>query len=196
MRATLCWQFFCVGLCTLLCGCTFRMTDPIYASRELRPDAPEDEDRSLVIGTIEADVFGESIVDSVTFKNVLPGARKPYRTVSRSKPFRAFRNRCLKNGHFMLQLPPGEYALDSITTAGWLTPLGNDVPWYLSKDKGADFRVLVTRPRVIDVGTFRIVHDPRERDATISQVETADSERQDLFAEALAGTPWEDLYMP
>ncbi len=170
-------------------GC--RLSDPVFYFKDLRADDPHADDRSLIVGSVEVDVFPVGVVESVTFATG-PGAQIEAQYNSfRGGLFRVFRNRKLKSGNFLIQLPPGEYTLLEIRSSAGV--FGSDQVWRTSEEKGSALKLIVTRPRIIDIGHIKVQQTPGEITYEISHVEKSNPERDAIFAKAIEGTSWAAL---
>ncbi len=171
-------------------GCLPRLSDPFFAFQDL--GAPEvEEGRSLVFGTIELEsgLLGPGDVAAVVLHRVRPEHEPIERIATDRIPFRAFRTRQVKDGHFLLALEPGAYELFRIVGDGLLAPeLKTD------EDGRRATRFTVTRPAIVDLGVIRIAPAPGL--ATYSMTFGAaspDPGRAAVLKGAIAGTEWERL---
>jgi hypothetical protein len=170
-------------------GCGLRLSDPIYAVREIEAEEPSFPDRSLIFGSIEVDAWLSGDLDSVVFLKRGPQHEGPAWTATRTKLFRVFRPRTVKDNHFLFQVPPGAYELDQLVTSGW----GRPQVWVRSRDGASGPMVFVTRPGIYDIGSLRIERVPRTFRFLISRVDRPDPQRQALLERALEGTSWAQL---
>ncbi len=173
------------GATLLAAAC--RLSDPVFAFRSIEAAEPAFDDRSLLFGTIEVDAWGSGDPDVVVLRR-RPGDEPSTWKASRTDLFRVFRRRELKDGHFVMQVPPGIYELSSIVTSGW----GQPRVWRMAED-GDRPRVVVTRPGVYDLGTLRVTRAARSYEFTVAQIEGRDGPRDRVLRDAIAGTSWERL---
>ena len=176
-------------------GC-FRLSDPVYAFKNLSAPEPSAEGTSLVFGTVFVETAGSGDLDSVSFLKVGPGAERSRRGANRVNLFRVFFPRTMKDNHFVVELPPGAYELEAFLTSGW----GQPHRYEMGEEARKSSRFLVTRPGVYDIGTWRAALDPTQGISirnrfryTIERVDEDDPKRQSVLAHAIEGTRWERL---
>lgn len=174
---------------TLATAC--RLSDPVFALKDLRADEPHHDDRSLVFGTIDLASWGTGDVDAVVLQKIGPAAERSSVAASRAIAYRVFRQRHLKNGHFVVQVPPGQYELSGLVSSGW----GRPIIWSLQEGKLERPRVIVTRPGVYDMGAWRVERTERTS-FVVTGVEAPSPEREAILRSAVAGTSWERLAGP
>jgi hypothetical protein len=172
-------------------GCIPRLSDPFFAFKGLgAPDA--EPGRSLVFGTIELEsgLLGPGDVTSVILTRVRP-TQEPIRRIASDRiPFRAFRARQVKDGHFLLALEPGAYELSRIVGDALLMPDELAV----DEDGRRASRFAITRPAVVDLGVIRIAPGVGLGAYSMNLgAPTTDPARERLLRETIAGTPWERL---
>lgn len=170
-------------------GCVPRLSDPFFAFRDLH--APEAEPgQSLVFGTIqlESSLLGPGDVAAVVLKRVIPEQEEIQRVASKRLPFRAFRTRQVKDGHFVIALEPGAYELVRIVGDDWLaTELAVD------EDGRRAMRFTVTRPAVVDLGIVHLAPSAFGSYAMTLRTPPADPGREAVLRAAVSGTAWERL---
>lgn len=176
-----------IGFMLTGAGC-FRLTDPIYAFKDIQAPEPSHEGSSLLLGTIVVDEALAGDLNSVSLERL--GKEPHYYGANRTNLFRAFFPRVMKDGHFIIQVDPGVYELSSFSTSGW----GQPRVWNARGDARKGTRIVVTRPGVYDLGVIR-VESASMLGNTYSMDRIADGgfERQQVFAKAIAGTPWEKM---
>lgn len=170
-------------------GCVPRLTDPFFPMRGLA--APEAEPgRSLVFGTIalEPDVIGGDLA-AVVLQRVRPAQPDIQRVATERLPFRAFRARHVKDGHFVVALEPGAYELLEIFGDGWTT-----TKLAVSEDARRASRFTITRPAVVDLGVIHVSREGFGSYAMGFRAATSDPGRAAVLRSAVAGTPWERLH--
>jgi len=170
-------------------GCIPRLSDPFFAFRGLgAPDAKPGE--SLVFGTIEVEsgLFGPGDVATVIVKRVRPEQEEIQRVASDRLPFRAFRTRQVKDGHFVLAVEPGAYELHRIVFDDWM---GSEME--LDEDGKRATRFTVTRPGVVDLGILRLAPAPGLATYAMTGRPSDDPARAAVLRAAISGTPWERL---
>jgi hypothetical protein len=178
-----------LGALLLATGCIPRLSDPFFAFRDLgAPEARPGE--SLVFGTIEIEssLFGPGDVATVILKRVRPVQDEIQRVASERLPFRAFRARQVKDGHFLVALEPGAYELHRILFDDWT---GSEME--LDEDGKRATRFTVTRPGVVDLGLLHLAPAPGLAAYAMTARPSTDPKRAAQLRAAIAGTPWERL---
>ena len=171
-------------------GCPLRLSDPVYAFKDVRADEPSHAGKSLIFGSIVVDNWGFGDLDSVSLVTVAPEAARRHVGVNRVNLFRVFFRRAMKDGHFIIEVDPGLYEMERFTTSGW----GQPVIWNTRDDARKNTRVLVTRPGIYDMGTIRVARGEGSfREYGVERIKQTTPERQAILARALAGTGWERL---
>ena len=171
-------------LILLLAGC--RLSDPVFVFQPIKASEPAFDDRALVFGSIDMDVWGSGDPDVLVLVRRGPGHAFTVWQAERTKLFRVFRKREVKDGHFILQVPPGSYELVSIITSG----AGQGQVWQLAMAPADLPRIVVTRPGVYDFGTLRVRRAQEGLKFTAEQVHQSTPERDRILQEAIAGTSW------
>ena len=178
------------ALATLLgAGCVPRLSDPFFAFQTL--DAPEAlPGRSLVFGSIELEqgFFGPGDVADVVLVRVRPDHEPNERIATERLPFRAFRDRQVKDGHFALALEPGAYELRRIVGDGVMAPV-----LAVDEDGRRATRFTITRPAVVDLGVLRVVPGIGLATYSLTFHPSSDPARAELLRATIAGTPWSRL---
>ena len=170
-------------------GC-FRLSDPVYAFKEIRAGEPKHEGASLLFGTIEVEEWMTGDLDTVTLVKLGPGANRSYPGVNRVNLFRAFFPRRMKDGNFIIEVSPGLYELERFSTSGW----GRPRIWNARADARKNTRILVTRPGVYDIGTIRVARDDAGYNTyAMERIAATTPARQAVLQQAVAGTRWERL---
>jgi hypothetical protein len=170
-------------------GCVVRLSDPVFAFKDIRAKEPVETGDSLVVGTVVVDEVAAGDLDSVTFVKLGPGATRSYRGTNRVHLFRVFLRRSMRDGHFILEVPPGLYELECFTTSGW----GQPIVWKPREDIRKHTRIIVTRPGIYDLGVLRVTRGNAFNSHAIERVPDANPARQAIFARAIAGTAWQRL---
>ena len=176
-----------VVVATSLGGCFFRLSDPIYAVKSLRAPERIGDEYSLVFVTIqhEGGLFATD-VDTIYFRRVDPPARGHVFYTTDEFLFRVFGDRSVKDGHFLVQLSPGVYELDSLARG--------QTRWLLDDSARVASRIYVTRPSVYDLGTLRLDKPGwLSRYSLGAQGGAGSPERARQLWNAVSGTPWEQL---
>jgi hypothetical protein len=169
-------------------GC--RLSDPVYALKDIRAAEPSRAGKSLLFGTIVVEEWMAGDLDSVTLAKLGPGGERSYHGVNRVNLFRAFFPRSMKDGSFVMEIDPGLYELDSFSTSGW----GKPHSWEAATDARPHTRILVTRPGVYDLGTLRV----QRANGVFSgygfeRTNETTPERRAVLERAIAGTAWQRL---
>jgi hypothetical protein len=168
----------------LLSGC--RLSAPVYAFRSLKASEPTEPGNSLVFGSLElASTFGG--IDTIMLRRVSPSAPGAlFPSASERKIFRVFRPRHVKDGHFLVEVPPGAYELVALQGGIW----GQDALFTASPDAQLATRVVVARPGVYDVGVVKLDPGAFSARATMSFEGRGGPERRQILRDAIAGTGW------
>lgn len=168
----------------LLSGC--RLSAPVYAFRSLKASEPTEPGNSLLFGSLElTSTFGG--IDTVMLRRVSPSAPGAlFPSASERKIFRAFRPREVKDGHFLVEVPPGVYELVALQGGIW----GQDALFRASPDAQLATRVVVARPGVYDVGVVKLDAGGFSPRATMSFAGRGGPERRQILLDAIAGTGW------
>lgn len=170
----------------LLASC--RLSAPVYAFRALHASEPTEPGNSLVFGSLELTSLVGGI-DTIQLRRVSPTVPGDlYPTASERKIFRVFRPRHVKDGHFLVEVPPGAYELVALQGGIW----GQDALFTASADAQLATRIVVARPGIYDVGVVRLDTGFGQR-ATMSFGGRGPPERQEVLRAAIAGTAWTRL---
>jgi hypothetical protein len=170
-------------------GCALRLSDPVYAFKDIHADEPSRDGQSLVFGTIVVDQTGTGDLNSVDFLRIGPGAERKHFGANRVNLFRVFSRRCMKDGTFVMEVGPGLYELQGFTTSGW----GQPMTWTAKEDARKHMRVLITRPGIYDLGTIKVGRGEHYGTYDMERVDDADPQRQTVLTRAIAGTKWQEL---
>jgi hypothetical protein len=171
-------------------GCALRLSDPVYAFKEIRAEEPKQEGASLLFGTIEVEEWMTGDLDTVTLVKLGPGATRSYRGANRVNLFRVFFPRRMKDGNFVIEVGPGLYELERFSTSGW----GQPRIWNAKPDARKSTRFLVTRPGVFDIGTIRVTRNSMTSNSyEMERVANNSPARQAILQNAIAGTRWQHL---
>jgi hypothetical protein len=171
-------------------GCGFRLSDGFYAFKDIHADEPSREGRSLIIGTIVVESWMAGDLDSVSLIKFGPGERRSHVGADQENLFRVFRPRAIKDGHFIVEVPPGLYEVERFVTSR----LGRVHRWSANDEARRNTRIVVTRPGVYDLGTIRVVRgDGAEAGYGMERLNDNRGARRVVFARALAGTKWQAL---
>jgi len=168
-------------------GCFFRLSDPIYAVKRLRAPEPPGDEYSLVFVTIqhEGGLFATD-VDTINFRRVDPSARGHIFFTTDEFLFRVFADRSVKDGHFLIQLTPGVYELDSLERGR--------TRWLLDDSARVASRIYITRPSVYDLGTLRLEKPGwLSKYKLVAEGDAGSPERARQLRDAVSGTSWEHL---
>ncbi len=177
------------ALASAAAGGCFRLSDPVYATQDIRAHEPSEAGRSLIFGTIVVDEFGAGDLDTITLAKVGPGTERGHRSTNRINLFRVFSRRAMKDGHFVIEVEPGIYELESFSTSGW----GQPRTWTSKDEARRGTRVIVTRPGIYDIGTLRVAFGAvgfLERSYNFERITAPNPERQAVLARAIADTRW------
>jgi hypothetical protein len=171
-------------------GC--RLSDPVYAFKDVRALEPEEEGMSLLFGTIVVDRSGAGDLASVDLEKIGPGEARTHWNTNNVNMFRVFFRRTMKDGHFLMEVPPGLYEVERFVTGGWGQPETFNVAGEVRKA----MRILVTRPGIYDLGSIRVTRSEGWKNYNKYDVERVldnSPERQAVLRQAIAGTTWERL---
>jgi hypothetical protein len=172
-------------------GC--RLSDPVYAFKDVRALEPEEEGMSLLFGTIVVDRSGAGDLASVDLEKIGPGEARTHWNTNNVNMFRVFFRRTMKDGHFLMEVPPGLYEVERFITGGW----GQPETWNVTGEVRKAMRVLVTRPGIYDLGSIRVTrHQGGWKDYNkydVERVPDDSPERRAVLRQAIAGTTWERL---
>lgn len=179
-----------LALCALgASGCIPRLSDPFFAFKALgAPDVAPGQ--SLVFGTIEIEstLLGPGDVADVVLKRVRPEQEEIQRVATERLPFRIFRARQVKDGHFLLALEPGAYELHRLVGDDWM---GSEL--IVDEDGRRATRFTVTRPAIVDLGVVHVAPGGLGSYTMTLRAPPADPARAALLRAAIAGTDWERL---
>jgi hypothetical protein len=178
-----------------LMGC-FRLTDPMFAFKPLEAEEPPGPEYSLLFVTVLSSpgLFGTPEFYSLWFARVDPhgkDAEDAGAGASDERWYRAFRPRVVKEGHFMILVPPGVYELDTMAETGflWASQI-----WRVRGDARIGSRIHITRPGIYDLGTLKVMSGSWTTPSTIVAEGDAFSEqRLEILGRAVRGTSWEKL---
>ena len=179
-----------MALCsTGLLGCALRLSDPVFAFKEIRAAEPTRPGKSLLFGTIVVASWMSGDLDTVELKRIGGGTPPRYYFTTRANLYRAFLRRSVKDGNFVMQVDPGLYELSWFSTSGW----GRPIRWEPLDEARPHTRILVTRPGIYDLGTLHV-----ERPGVLGRFglrRTTDltPARRAILEAAVAGTAWEQL---
>lgn len=181
-------------LCMLLAASGCRLSDPFYAAKPLEaPQAPAPEYSLLFVSVRGApQLFSTPEIFSLWFRRVDPhGDNTPFVGGGDDEWFRAFRPRSVKDGDFLIVLPPGAYELEQMNEKGWGGTLRT---WHVTGEAKAASRIHITRPGIYDLGTLRISEATWGHPAALNADDDAFSEeRLRTLRAAVRGTQWEKL---
>jgi hypothetical protein len=169
-----------------------RLSDPFYAFKDVRALEPEEDGMSLLFGTIVVDRSGAGDLASVDLEKIGPGDARTHWNTNNVNMFRVFFRRTMKDGHFLMEVPPGLYEVERFVTGGW----GQPETFTVGGEVRKAMRVLVTRPGIYDLGSIRVTRAPGWKNYNKYDVErVADNspERLAILRQAIAGTAWERL---
>jgi hypothetical protein len=178
-----------------LTGC-FRFSDPVFAFKPLEAEEPPGPEYSLLFVTVLSSpgLFGTPEFYSLWFARVDPHGKEAEGAgggASSHRWYRAFRPRVVKDGHFMILVPPGAYELDTMAEAGFL---GASQVWRVRGDARIGSRIQITRPGIYDLGTLKVMSGSWTTPASIVAEGDAFSEqRLEILGRAVRGTSWEKL---
>ncbi len=177
-----------------LSGCFFRFSDPAYTFKRLEAEEPPGPEFSLLLVTVRSDpgVLGTPEFFSLWFRRVDPNGKSASSVgASSQKWFRAFRPRTVKDGNFLILLPPGVYELGTMVDTGFL---GQEQIWRASGEARVASRIHITRPGIYDLGTLRVTAQSLMQSAMLVSMGDAFSpERVALLKDAVRGTSWEKV---
>jgi hypothetical protein len=181
-----------VMLCCLT-GC-FRLSDPVFAFKPLEAEEPPGPEYSLLFVSILSSpgLFGTPEFYSLWFTRVDPRGKEAEGVgASSERWYRAFRPRVVKDGHFIILVPPGVYELDTMAEAGFLK---SEQVWRVKGDARIASRIHITRPGIYDLGTLKVMSGSWTTPASLAAEGDAFSEqRLQILARAVRGTSWERL---
>ena len=180
----------------MLCSSTgcFRISDPVFAFKPLQAEEPPGAEYSLLFVTVLSSpgLFGTPEFYSLWFVRVDPHGKEAEGVgASSHRWYRAFRPRVVKDGHFMILVPPGVYELDTMAEQGFL---GAEQVWRVGGEARIASRIHITRPGIYDLGTLKVVSGSWTTPSTIVADDDAFSpERLEILGQAVRGTSWEKL---
>lgn len=152
MSAPGCW----IPLAVVL-GCAgCRLSDPVYAFRELDAPAADGPAMALVYGRIVVDaklVVGQWDAEVVHLVRV---DRNPGETefgATERITFRVMRERTMKEGYFLILVPPGVYELFSVESS----VLFENARFEMTPASRKSLRLYITRPGIYDLGSLVIL---------------------------------------
>ncbi len=184
------WLLLLLSLVTS--GCFFRFSDPTYTFKELEADEPPGPEFSLLMVTVKSDpgLLGTPEFFSLWFRRVDPhGSQTPLVGASSKQWYRALRPRTVKNGHFLIMLPPGVYELEAMRDVGFL---GREMTWHVSGDAKIQSRIHITRPGIYDLGTLRVTSGSFTQPAMLAaDGDGFSAERLSVLRAAVKGKSWE-----
>lgn len=171
-------------------GCLPRLTDPWYAFKPLRAPEPRGEGETLVFGTLEFEsgFIGPDDFIEIDLTRVRPTSEDFDRVLAtKLLLFRAFRDRQIKDGHFLGSVQLGAYELRRL--------IGNDLGRSIldmDEDGRRASRFTATRPGIIDLGVFHMKRGFLGSSFTMVPVPRSERpERLAVLKAAIAGTSWE-----
>jgi hypothetical protein len=100
--------------------------------------------------------------------------------------YRAFRTRSMKDGHFLLQVPPGVYELGALQGGMW----GQDAAFIADDETAEASRIVVTRPGIYDLGRIKLDAGAFSISAKLSWEGRGGAERAEILKDAVDGTGW------
>jgi hypothetical protein len=173
-----------VAALALASGC--RLSAPVYAFRSLHAGDPSEPGNSLLFGSLEITASLSSI-DTIQFRRVSPSAQGPlHPTATERIGYRVFRPRAMKDGHFLVEVPPGVYEIDAMQGGMW----GRDATFLASPDARLGSRIVVARPGVYDLGIIRLETGAFVARSTLVFAGAGGPERKEILRGAIAGTEW------
>jgi hypothetical protein len=179
-----------VALLGLASGC--RLSAPVYAFRALHAGEPSEPGNSLLFGSLEITATWSSI-DTIQLRRVSPAASGELFPIATERiGFRVFRPRAMKDGHFLVEVPPGVYEIDAMQGGLW----GRDAVFHASPDARLASRIVVARPGVYDLGIIRLETGSFATRANLVFAGAGGPERKELLRSALSGTAWARLSAP
>lgn len=187
-----------LGLSALLVATTtscLRLSDPIYAFKSLHAHEPSGPEFSLLLVSVDFEDVSLTSINTIYFRRVDPDGGTSYVYVTKDFLYRVFERRQVKDGHFLLEVPPGVYELDRLEGYSWFSM--SPVRYLMHEDTRLASRIYITRPGVYDLGKLEIVSPKTWLGGTYSIRAKGDAgspERRALLAGAIAGTGWETLY--
>lgn len=178
------------AVASLGAGCLPRVTDPWYAFKPLRAPEPRNDGQTLVFGTIEFEsgFIGPDDFIEIDLTRVRPASEDFDRVLAtKLLLYRAFRDRQIKNGHFVGIVDPGAYELRRL--------IGDDLGRSIldmDEDGRRATRFTATRPGIIDLGVFHMKRGLLGASFTMIPVPRSERpERLAVLKAAIAGTRWE-----
>jgi hypothetical protein len=184
------------GLAILLLAATSvgcRLSDPVYAYKDVRALEPEQEGMSLLFGTIVIDQTGAGDLASIDLEKIGPGDSRTHWNTNNVNMFRVFFRRTMKDGHFLMEVGPGLYEVERFVTEGW----GQPQTFTVKGEARKGMRILVTRPGIYDIGSIRVARSGggwrNYNKYDVERVSDNSPERQAVLRQAIAGTTWERL---
>jgi hypothetical protein len=141
-----------------------------------------------VTRALESGLLGPGDVAAVVLRRVRPEQEPIQRVASEQLPFRAFRSRQVRDGHFLLALEPGAYELVRIVGDGLIAP-----ELSVDEDGRRATRFTVTRPAVVDLGVIRVAPAAGLGAYSMTFGAASDPGRAAVLGAAIAGTHWERL---
>jgi hypothetical protein len=174
----------------LASGC--RLSAPAYAFRALHAEEPAQAGNSLLFGSLEITAtFGS--IDTIQLHRVSPSAPgELYPTATERIGYRVFRPRAMKDGHFLVEVPPGVYEITALQGGLW----GRDALFVAGPDARRGSRVVVAQPGVYDLGVIRLDAGAFARKSTVHFAGTGGPERKEILRNAIAGTEWTRFVPP
>lgn len=173
-------------------GC-FRLSDPVYAFKDVRAVEPEEEGMSLLFGTIVVDQAAAGDLASIDLQKIGPGAARTHWNTNNVNMFRVFFRRTMKDGNFLMEVPPGLYEIESFETGF----LGQPQVFTVKDEVRKAMRILVTRPGIYDLGSIRVTRSgggwKNYNKYDVERVADDSPERRAVLRAAIAGTTWERL---
>jgi hypothetical protein len=171
-------------------GCGVRLSDPVYAFKEIRAEEPSRPGKSLIFGTIMVETWMSGDLDTVTLTKLGTGDEPHYYGVNRVNLFRVFFRRSVKDGNFIMEVDPGVYEVDSFSTSGW----GRPQEWRAREDARKHTRIVVTRPGVYDLGTLHVQRGESLLSGyVIERSAESPPARREVLERAVAGTRWQRM---
>ena len=176
-----------IALISTLSGC--RLSAPFYAFKTL--EAPEKEwpEQSLIFGRI---VFEGALTtadaEAIYFERLDRSAGNHFYYATENTLFRVFQHRPVKDGYFVVAVPPGVYEFAEVQSAFlWQVQTYKFMP---NAKRASRFHV--TRPGIYDVGTFRV---RMENFAFLIERAQNHADHRLQLRSAVAGTGW-TRYLP
>ena len=171
-------------------GCLPRLTDPVFAFQELRAREPTVDGQTLVFGSVEFEpgFFGPHDVAEIVLKRVRPAEEEFIRVIAtKDIPYRAFKPRQVKDGHFLGPLEPGAYELLWLVGDDW-----SSTRLVMDEDGRKATRFTVTRPGILDLGVLHVTRNTLGVTYSLTVLPPSSRpERMDVLRAAVKGTAWE-----